>query len=72
MQEISTKYLNFWYYGNELDLSLKHFFEYIRKQAYFIEIHKLSNLKKVNFREFRYLKTFEYRISPECEHQMAS
>ena len=43
MQEITSKYLNFWYYRNEFDLS--HFYGYTRKQAYFYK----NTIKLYNF-----------------------
>ena len=44
VQEISRKYLNFWYYRNGLIGHEKDFFEYVRKQAFIFykKIHKLS------------------------------
>ena len=42
---------------------LKHFFEYIGKHSYFIEIHKLSNLKQADMRELQYYNSLQSILS---------
>ena len=49
--------------GMNLICLLKHFFEYIGKHSYFIEIHKLSNLKQADMRELQYYNSLQSILS---------